>query len=239
MSGERSKRWLLPTASFGLNAVVLVCGFVLLMSSADAVTKHEGPGDDSGSGGEVGDTPEEPGNGGAGGGDKSKDKDGSKDKLRTKGGEAPPDDKDAPLADALEKIKDAELEFDGKPVAIPKATVETLLKWGNPAKEGFKFSTTKKLIKTSGFVIDCGKKVGYMGLCGDYYIVAAPEADGIAVSGVKGRLVVFVPLDDDGVGTPKVVKGVDKEEGGMGYYNDPPGYFLVSKTRRKIIKKGE
>src|SRR4051794_39793194 len=54
------------------------------------------------------------------------------------GGRGAADDADG-LAAAITKMNEANLKFNDEAVAIPRATVEAVLKWGDPTEAKFKF----------------------------------------------------------------------------------------------------
>jgi transcriptional regulator with XRE-family HTH domain len=150
--------------------------------------------------------------------------------------EAPDDKKDDPVAKALEKVKEADLKYNDKAVEIKKEAIEALVKWGDASKitpSNFKTEANPVRKNATGLTADvhCGTKSGYMGKSGGYCIFASYVAgSGIALMERKGRLVVFIPYDENGFGTPSVVPSKDNGEGFE--YHTPEdtlttGYFLV------------
>ena len=147
-----------------------------------------------------------------------------------------------PPARAIATIQAAELWFDGRPVAIPDETVQSLLEWGSPAKGGFMFVSKDDQVKDAGLHTICAPRVGSMGVLGDHHVLAARTGGGIFIGGLARRhLVVFVPFDEDGIGgsglgNARIVPAAEAGNG-MAYYSGVPGHFLVSKRRWKELKK--
>ncbi len=120
---------------------------------------------------------------------------------------------------ALGKFQAANMEFQGNPVTFTRGQVERFVSWGSPTsyqppiyKQVFLQALRKPNLPLN---VHLGSYTAYIGRFDNWAYFPAPSGNGISIVGMKPRLVVFVPYDDDGLQTPELLIG-----GYNGYGNE-------------------